>query len=65
MPTGIATHRHAALRGPVLSLLTLIQTIPSIALFGMLILPLAWIAAHVPGAARVGISGIGMAPAPA
>lgn len=63
LPIGIAVHQRPALRGPVLSLLTLIQTIPSIALFGMLILPLAWIAAHVPGATALGISGIGMAPA--
>ncbi|MCV2448610.1 ABC transporter permease [Paracoccus sp. DMF] len=63
LPTGLAIQRHPGLRGPVLNLLTLIQTIPSIALFGMLIVPLAWVAAHVPGAAEAGISGIGTAPA--
>jgi len=40
-----------------------VQTIPSIALFGLLIAPLAWIAANVPGAAALGIAGIGIAPA--
>lgn len=63
LPAGLAIQRHKALRGPVLNLLTLIQTIPSIALFGMLIVPLAWVAANVPGAAQAGIKGIGMAPA--
>lgn len=63
LPTGLAIQRHARLRGPVLNLLTLIQTIPSIALFGMLIVPLAWVAANIPGAAQAGIKGIGMAPA--
>ena len=63
LPAGLVIQRHAGLRGPVLNLLALIQTIPSIALFGMMIVPLAWIAANIPGAAHIGISGIGMAPA--
>lgn len=63
LPVGLAIQRHHRLRGPVLNLLALIQTIPSIALFGMMILPLAWIAANIPGAAHIGVSGIGMAPA--
>ena len=33
------------------------------AVFGLLIAPLAWVAANVPGAAAIGISGIGAAPA--
>src|SRR5690606_921082 len=33
------------------------------ALFGLLIAPLAWVAANVPLAAALGVSGIGMAPA--
>ena len=63
LPTGLFIHRYPRLRDPVVSMLTLIQTIPSIALFGILIVPLAWIASHVPGATNAGISGIGMAPA--
>lgn len=63
LPAGVALHGRVRLRAPVLDALTLIQTIPSIALFGMLILPLAWVAAHVPLASRAGVSGIGMAPA--
>ncbi|WP_290684589.1 MULTISPECIES: ABC transporter permease [unclassified Haematobacter] len=63
VPTGMLIQRRPALRDAVMNLLTMIQTIPSIALFGMLILPLAWIAANLPGAAGLGIRGIGMAPA--
>jgi osmoprotectant transport system permease protein len=63
VPLGILCHRVEPLRAGVLNTLNLIQTIPSIALFGILIAPLAWIAAHVPGAAALGIRGIGAAPA--
>ncbi|WP_192256951.1 ABC transporter permease [Mesorhizobium silamurunense] len=63
VPLGILCHRVEALRAGVLNVLNIIQTIPSIALFGLLIAPLGWIAAHVPGAAAAGIRGIGTAPA--
>lgn len=43
--------------------LNAVQTIPSMALFGLLIGPFAWIATHVPGAAALGIRGVGAAPA--
>jgi len=41
----------------------MLQTIPSIALFGLLIIPLAAIAAAVPPLAALGVGGIGVAPA--
>lgn len=63
IPLGILCHRIDRLRDAVLNVLNAIQTIPSIALFGILIAPLGWIATHVPGAAAIGIRGIGMAPA--
>ncbi len=63
LPLGILCHRVVPLRAAVLNTLNLIQTIPSIALFGILIAPLGWIAVHVPGAAAIGIRGIGAAPA--
>ncbi|OHV82241.1 ABC transporter permease [Rhizobium sp. LCM 4573] len=63
LPLGILCHRVEPLRAAVLNTLNLIQTIPSIALFGILIAPLGWIAANVPGAAAIGIRGIGVAPA--
>ncbi|AZO69896.1 MAG: ABC transporter permease subunit [Mesorhizobium sp.] len=63
LPLGILCHRVEPLRAGVLNVLNIIQTIPSIALFGLLIAPLGWVAAHVPGAAAAGIRGIGTAPA--
>ncbi|MXN47345.1 ABC transporter permease subunit [Shinella kummerowiae] len=63
LPLGILCHRVEALRAGVLNVLNIIQTIPSIALFGLLIAPLGWIALHVPGAQAHGIRGIGAAPA--
>lgn len=62
-PLALLLHRSPRARGGAVSLLTLVQTIPSIALFGMLIVPLGWIAAHVPGASAAGVRGIGLAPA--
>ena len=63
IPLGVLCHRVGALRNGVLNVLNIIQTIPSIALFGILIAPLGWIAANVPGANAIGIRGIGVAPA--
>ena len=63
VPLGIACHRVPRIRGAVLETLSLIQTIPSIALFGILMVPLAALAAAFPLARALGISGIGAAPA--
>ncbi|OHV59656.1 ABC transporter permease [Mesorhizobium sp. LCM 4577] len=63
IPLGVLCHRVETLRAGVLNVLNIIQTIPSIALFGLLIAPLGWVALHVPGAAAIGIRGIGTAPA--
>ena len=63
LPLGIFCHRVPRLRPGVLSALNIVQTIPSIALFGILMAPLGALAAHVPLAAAVGIRGIGAAPA--
>lgn len=63
LPLGIFCHRVPRLQPGVLSALNLIQTIPSIALFGILMAPLGALAAHVPLAAAIGIRGIGAAPA--
>ncbi|MER2535908.1 MAG: ABC transporter permease [Rhizobiaceae bacterium] len=62
VPIGILCSRLNATRDVVLNTLTAVQTIPSIALFGLLIAPMAWLAATVPGAAAIGIAGIGAAP---
>ncbi|KQQ75068.1 ABC transporter permease [Rhizobium sp. Leaf321] len=63
LPLGVLAHRVTSLRAGILNTLNFVQTIPSIALFGILIAPLGWIAINVPGAAAIGIRGIGAAPA--
>ena len=63
MPLGIAAARRPRLRGPLFAVLNLLQTIPSIALFGLLIAPLSALAAAVPALAALGIGGVGVAPA--
>lgn len=63
VPLGIVCYKVKRLRAAVLNTLNIVQTIPSIALFGLLIAPLAWVAATIPGASAIGISGIGVAPA--
>jgi osmoprotectant transport system permease protein len=63
LPLGILCFWVPKLRAIVLQVLSLVQTIPSLALFGLLMLPLGYIATHVPLAADLGIRGIGAAPA--
>jgi osmoprotectant transport system permease protein len=63
VPLGIACHRRPGLRAAALGMLSVVQTIPSIALFGILMAPLAAIAAAAPWLAGLGIRGIGAAPA--
>jgi osmoprotectant transport system permease protein len=63
LPLGMIAHRMGRLRVAILQGLNIVQTIPSIALFGILIAPLGYLAAHVPLAAALGIRGIGAAPA--
>jgi len=63
IPLGIALFRRAKLRVPLFAVLNVIQTVPSIALFGLLMVPLALFATALPGLRHLGISGIGMAPA--
>lgn len=63
LPLGILIARRTRWQQAAFSVLNLIQTIPSVALFGLLIAPLAGLAAHFPVLGRWGIAGIGMAPA--
>ena len=63
VPLGMASVRGRALRAPLFAVLNIIQTVPSIALFGLLMAPLAGLAAAVPLLAQWGIKGIGLAPA--
>jgi osmoprotectant transport system permease protein len=62
-PLGVAALRRPGLQSPVFAVLNLLQTIPSIALFGLLLAPLAALAAAAPLLAAFGIGGIGPAPA--
>ncbi|MGE6606541.1 ABC transporter permease [Halomonas sp. NPDC076908] len=55
--------RYARLQKGAFTLLNFLQTIPSLALFGLLLAPLAWLAAEVPFLAQLGVSGIGTTPA--
>ena len=63
LPLGLAIARRPRWQNAAFSVLNLIQTVPSVALFGLLIAPLAGLVAHFPVLASWGISGIGMAPA--
>ena len=63
LPLGVLCHRIPRLRGGILGTLNFVQTIPAIALFGILMAPLGALAAAVPLAAALGIRGIGTAPA--
>ena len=62
-PLGAVIARRTALQSPVFAVLNIVQTIPSIALFGLLILPLSALAAAVPRLAQYGVGGIGVTPA--
>jgi osmoprotectant transport system permease protein len=63
VPTGVACHRAPRLRAALLGALQVVQTVPSIALFGILMAPLGALVAAWPTLASVGVSGIGAAPA--
>ena len=60
LPLGLAAAQHPALGGPLLAALNLVQTVPSLALFGLLIAPLAAIGAAWPAS---GVQGVGLLPA--
>ena len=63
VPVGIVCYRIPRVRSGILGSLNVVQTVPSIALFGLLIAPMAWVGANIPGARELGIGGIGYAPA--
>jgi osmoprotectant transport system permease protein len=63
LPIGVLCHRVPPVRGATLQTLNLIQTIPSIALFGILMVPLGALATAYPWVGELGIRGIGAAPA--
>lgn len=63
VPLGVIAVGSPQLRGSLFAILNILQTIPSIALFGILIAPLSALADAVPALAFIGVGGIGLAPA--
>ena len=63
LPLGWLAHTRAKTGRALMPVLNIIQTIPSIALFGLLMAPLALLAVSLPALGRAGISGVGLAPA--
>jgi osmoprotectant transport system permease protein len=63
VPLGIVANRSPKIERPVFAVVNFIQTIPSIALFGLLIAPLSYLSRSVPFLREIGITGVGWAPA--
>jgi osmoprotectant transport system permease protein len=63
VPLGVLARRRPALGAGLFPLLNIVQTIPSIALFGLLIAPLSALAAMFPLLGTLGIGGVGVLPA--
>jgi len=63
IPLGILAHRRTSLRTPTFFTLNTLQTLPSLALFGILIPILSALTIRFPALTEVGIHGIGAAPA--
>ncbi len=63
IPLGILATRNKKFSTPVIALVDGVQTIPSMALFGLLIAPLAALSRNFPFLKTIGISGVGAAPA--
>ena len=62
-PLAWVAHRHSAVGNSVFAVLNIVQTVTSIALFGLFMAPLAALALAYPILGRAGLSGIGLAPA--
>lgn len=63
VPLGILCYRRPPTQGAVFAVLNVIQTVPSVALFGLLIAPLAGLTRAWPWLSSLGIAGTGMTPA--
>src|ERR1041385_2619729 len=62
-PLGVLAARRPRVQGSLFAVLNLLQTVPSVALFGLLIVPLSALAIAAPPLATIGVGGIGPAPA--
>jgi len=63
VPLGLLAQRRKSFETPLFAVLNLLQTVPSIALFGLLIGPLSALAGALPALGALGIGGVGPAPA--
>lgn len=63
IPLGILSYRFPRVEKPVFTVVNAVQTIPSLALFGILIAPLSYLHRELVFFQRLGIRGIGAAPA--
>ncbi|EKM0371123.1 ABC transporter permease [Cronobacter turicensis] len=63
LPLGILCHRRPRWQPGLFAALNIIQTVPSVALFGLLMAPLAGLAQAFPALGALGVSGTGLAPA--
>jgi osmoprotectant transport system permease protein len=63
IPLGVLAYRKRVLEKPVFFIVNTVQTIPSLALFGIMIAPLSLLSQRFPLLRELGIKGIGSAPA--
>lgn len=63
VPLGVLCYQRPGWQPSVFSVLNVIQTVPSVALFGLLIAPLAGLSKALPWLGAMGVSGIGVTPA--
>jgi osmoprotectant transport system permease protein len=63
VPLGVLAFRRRRLERPIFLFVNAVQTIPSLALFGILIVPLSALSQRVPFLRSLGVRGIGWAPA--
>lgn len=63
VPIGMWCWRRPGRQSSVFTVLNIIQTIPSVALFGLLIAPLAGLVQRFPWLGNLGVAGTGLAPA--
>jgi len=63
LPLGIAASKNKIIEKPIVAFVDMVQTIPSMALFGLLMAPLAFLSRTFPLLRSMGLRGIGAAPA--
>ena len=63
IPAGIAAYRNRLFSRFAFTGANIVQTLPSLALFGLMIAPLAWISARFPLLRELGVKGVGNFPA--